>query len=102
MEAANAPASFHRLTHQLLLRFCKQRIGRLPLNGLSADLQHDRDGQRRDARESHVDDSTSDTREQQAQPADVKEAGGSLRPGGAQQDVIGLMATNGLYTNPCE
>ena len=56
-----------------------------------ADLQHDRNGQRRDAVEPLVHDSALDSRQHIAEPADVEEAGRGVGPGGLQQDVVGLV-----------
>ena len=73
-------------------RFGEERIGRLAVNRLAPDLQHDRHGERRHMVERFMDDSPPDAREHIGEAAHVEEAGRGVGAGGAQQHVIGLVA----------
>src|SRR5262245_10071512 len=83
--------SLHRLPHQFRLGFPQHFLGRLTVDLLAPDLQHHRDGERRDVVEGFMDDSALDAREHLAEAADVEEAGGGVGARGAQEDVVGLV-----------
>ena len=65
-------------------RFGEERIGRLAVNRLAPDLQHDRHGERRHVVERFMDDSPPDAREHIGEAAHVEEAGRGVGAGGAQ------------------
>ena len=88
------PAASLRLSHRLfdqLFRFRQKRVARFAVDPLAADLQHDRHGQRRDAVEILMHDSTLYTRQHVGKSPDIEQAGRRIRPRRLQQDVVGLM-----------
>ena len=84
--------SLHRLLHQLCLGLGEKSIRRLAVNLFAPDLQHDRNGERRDVIKRFMDDSALDAREHFSKPAHVQQAGRRVSARGAQQNVVGLMA----------
>src|SRR5215831_3379217 len=88
---APPPRSPHCLPDQLRLGFRQQRFGALALDLLAADLEHDRNRERRDMVERLMDDSALDAREHVAEALNVEQAGRGVGTRGAQQHVVALV-----------
>src|SRR5262249_14257436 len=92
--ARTAPSAFtHRLPQEDVRRLAEHVLLRLAGDRLLADVDDDRHCQRRDMVEPLMDDSPLDSPQHIAEPGDVEEPGGGVRPGRLQEDVVGLVAT---------
>src|SRR5687768_1415766 len=82
-----------RFAKEASCRFFKERIVCLAINRLAADFQHYGHRKRRNSVQSAMNDLSLDSRKQFSKPSGVDETLGGVVPGGAQQDVVGLMAS---------
>jgi hypothetical protein len=83
----------HGLGNQRLGGAFKHRIRGFAIDELFTDFEHHRDGQRRDALQMTVGDSTLYSGQHIRQPPDIRHPARRISPGRAQQNMIGLMLT---------
>src|SRR4029078_2461559 len=86
-----ARSMLHDLRQQLLHRLAEQAFPRFAGDAFTADLEHDRDRQRRNVLQPNMPDSTHNALQETPYPADVEHPGSGIGPCSLEENMVRLV-----------